>query len=115
MKPFNLELALAGYAVVTRGGQIVTGLYEVKCRETANWLSGQRCGFICTWNINGSSQQGAENRNDLFMKTKTKVIEGWVNVYEHGYSGSYESEEVAKYSSSSEVLKTIKISTEVEI
>ena len=81
MKPFNLELALAGYAVVTRGGQIVTGLYEVKCRETANWLSGQRCGFICTWNINGSMQQGVENKNDLFMKTERKLIEGWVNVF----------------------------------
>lgn len=106
--PFNLERALAGDAVVTRGGEAVTqlvrfvlpavtGTYDARyplrgVRETA--------GTIQAWSESGRYyNNGGDARQDsvcdLFMVRKTKTI--YLNIYaKSGIVCPYETEECAK-------------------
>lgn len=66
-KPFNLEEALAGKAVVTADGREVTQLHKFVTNAAID-LAGVIDGVLCT-----------TTDIDLRMKCETKTIEGWVN------------------------------------
>lgn len=88
MKPFNLEAALAGAPVVTRGGDIVTEIFHFKTVEGIMYpviaiVDGERHSFTTTGKYNVTM---VTHDNDLFMGTEKK--EGWVNVYQ-GYKDEH--------------------------
>jgi hypothetical protein len=78
MKPFNLERALAGDPVVTRGGRPVTQLTIFKDVDQ-DPLVGMLDRSIRNWKITGRYLDGYEHPYDLFM-TSTKRG-GWMNIY----------------------------------
>jgi hypothetical protein len=104
MKPFDLEKALSGAKVVTRDGRKVTELHFFKNSDDSQPLLGMLEGDrdIFSWGINGKYNSPNVASFDLFMETK--VIKGYVNVYEHeSYntirlvtSSVYESMDIAK-------------------
>lgn len=67
---FNLEKALAGDKVVTRGGLEVTELKSYNVPKGRDSLCGIRDGDrLCTWKSNGMYVSGNLNSvNDLFMQ-----------------------------------------------
>lgn len=80
-KPFNLEKALAGEPVVTRGGSPVTQLVLFKGElDTKYPLRGVFGADIESWTSAGAyCADGSPNNNDLFMASTKK--KGWVNIY----------------------------------
>jgi hypothetical protein len=103
MKPFNLERALSGDPLITRGGIFV---YELKLfnKPSDFKLAGVLHGYIETWKIDGRYDDyvGNTHDNDLLMAEKPKKKyylmldtrnypnspERWLNT-----SGAYESKE----------------------
>lgn len=77
LQPFNLEKALAGEPVVTRDGQEVTQLTFFDCKDCYPILA------VINRNIQKFTVDGLyrvselPNRFDLFMKSKTRTINGY--------------------------------------
>lgn len=81
LKPFNLQAALAGDPVVTRGGQAVTQLVQfiapLNGRQPLRAVIG---GQIQAFAISGSFYAGnSPSSNDLFMAKKERTV--YANVY----------------------------------
>lgn len=77
MKPFDLELALAGCPVVTRDGREVTQitLFKIPCDPVVGVVDG----MLITWPKSGEYQTSEKSVLDLFMAPKKRTV--WVNVY----------------------------------
>jgi hypothetical protein len=98
-KPFNLEEALAGKPVVTRGGYKVSQLTKfngiTKFSLVGVVEDGDHCGPIHpqTWQPNGRFSYYGESGFDLFMEVEEEkqLPSGYVNVWknEDGYSLPY--------------------------
>jgi len=67
MIPFDLEKALAGAKVVTRGGQIVTELYHLKTIDKYYCLVGVVNGELRQWDKKGYFDASGCDIYDLFM------------------------------------------------
>ena len=78
--PFNLQRALAGDKVVTRGGREVTQLTRFDCK-TSFTVVGVMDGAVHTWKEDGRYVEQS-SRYDLFMAPKT--IKRWVNIHPSG-------------------------------
>lgn len=84
MKPFDLELAKAGYPVCTRDGRKARVLcYDFKQNEEYPILvavenkDGKECALL--YSNDGISEMYKSSNNELVMFSEKK--EGWVNVY----------------------------------
>lgn len=79
MKAFNLERALAGDPVMTRGGNKVSGLIYIESAKdcifcVAAHVQGERYG-LRTFTINGSHcDDGLDSSYDLFMAPVEKTV-----------------------------------------
>ena len=116
-KPFDLERALAGDKVVTRGGIEVEQITQFEAIDK----------FCIYAAVNGSIESflptgayaGDTSNYDLFMAPKIKKFEAWVNVYSWGISCvTYGTEDGAKDGIKDNIehyIKTIKIETEIEL
>ena len=114
MKQFDLERALAGDEVETRDRRKVEQ-FHIFTLNGGRYLYGILGDILYRWTVKGDYLFNEKSTMDLFMKPKTKVIEGWVNVYLWGFSSSFDSRESAILLAQSGRLDTIKITTEVEI
>lgn len=97
MKPFNLERALAGDKVVTRGGREVTFVGHfpqlTPGYRVAAIIAGDQ--MIRQFGESGKyNMDGQEAIADLFMAPKT--VKRWVNFYSDGTTISFDSKESAK-------------------
>lgn len=80
LKPFDLEAALQGSAVVTREGKEVTEIVQLKTMAFSNnSLLAVIGGNLYAFNQDGKIYDNIECKNDLFMKP-TQVTK-WVNIY----------------------------------
>ena len=85
LKPFNLEDAKAGNAVITRDGHDVKILdFEFKLTSDTIQLIGKiefesSYQVAYKWYIDGKFSEKELSEMDLFMKTETKSV--WVNFY----------------------------------
>lgn len=81
MKPFDLQAALAGKPVVTRGGQVVQQIHHLSLAGVYSVCGVINYG-IKTWKIDGGYLENGVIRSDydLFMVPVTR--ECWVNLYE---------------------------------
>lgn len=88
MKPFNIELAKAGYPVCTRNGRKARIIcFDVKGNVHPIIALVEECGHETTMYYNKRGESCASsNKYDLMMAPEKK--EGWVNVYKLG-SGNY--------------------------
>jgi len=77
MKPFDLEKALAGAPVVTRGGREVTQLYlfDVKddCYPVYGVIHNKNGNYIGCFTKEGRELVSRETSSDLFMKPVKKT------------------------------------------
>lgn len=79
MKEFNLDLALNGARVVTRGGAEVTQLTALKVRDEVHLVGVVGGQMISNWLSDGA---GSTRLSDLFMAPVKQV--GWINIYSYG-------------------------------
>ena len=81
MKPFNLQAALAGAAVVTRGGKKVSRLmYVPEINNGPFTVLAVVGGALYTFTKEGQFVvEGSFRELDLFMGTVKKS--GWINIY----------------------------------
>jgi hypothetical protein len=79
MKPFNLQAALAGAAVVTRGGKKVSRLMYVPEINGTYPVLAVVGGALYTFTKEGQFVEGGILGLDLFMGTVKKS--GWINIY----------------------------------
>jgi hypothetical protein len=86
LKPFDLEAALNGAAVVTRAGKEVTEVIVLKTVIYGRNVLAVINGDLYSFNQNGRVDGDIEHPNDLFMKP-TQVTK-WVNIYKNS-SGYY--------------------------
>lgn len=118
MKKFNLDAALKGEPVCTRGGLNVIDTHFLK---SVDRIVGVCDNTISYWNLDGSYYTDYEHHFDLFMAEKPKVKkEGWVTLVkcnDGGVSsiGVYNTQEYAIRDNRSEnIVATIKIEWEEE-
>lgn len=83
MKPFDLENALRGSVVVTRGGIVAQGLTYHRQAKMPYTITAIIDGNINVFTQDGLWRKGENNHLDLFMGTVKK--QGWVNVYRGAY------------------------------
>lgn len=114
MKPFNLERALAGDPVVTRGGQEVTQLHLFSAINCDYPLVGVVDNDILAFTKEGYYRIGdKKSAFGLLMAPVKKEI--WVNIYEGGYtpfevsSPFYSEADAVKAVSGNGCIKTVKI------
>jgi len=116
MSKFNLEKAMAGAPVVTRGGQKAVIVNGVSTREDFG-------DFVAVVNVNGRAQvfeiwndgryyttKGEESVYDLFMAPVKR--EGWVNVYKESRTSVgavFKTEEEARATAVDDYVATVKI------
>ena len=79
LKPFDLEAALNGAAVVTREGKEVTEVVVLKTMIYARNVLAIIDGELYWFHQDGKVAEDVEYNIDLFMKT-TQVTK-WVNIY----------------------------------
>ena len=79
LKPFDLEAALQGAAVVTRNGKEVSELMRFKTLSDTYNLFAVIDGQLHIFNKEGRTYSDISHNNDLFMKP-VQVTE-WVNIY----------------------------------
>jgi hypothetical protein len=121
MKQFNLEKALAGEPVVTRNGKKVTQLTLLDVKSKYSLIGVIDESFETFTDEGVYDVDRVATDTDLFMETK--VIKGYVNVYEHVSDNRlvtsyvYESMDIAKQNisvmSQYTYLKTIEITNEI--
>lgn len=92
-KPFDLERALAGDPVVTRGGWPVTQLVKFDASDAICPLHGVLGGNIFAWRVDGRYFTDCKFGYDLFMAPKKRTV--WVNLCLDGKAYWYDSEDVA--------------------
>lgn len=100
MKPFDLEAALAGAPVVTRGGRPVTQLVTFDITGSDRLFGVVDGRIVRCWKVDGNYYSKADNDLDLFMPSEKRTL--WVNLYPSVTNlsaaiagGVYESEEHA--------------------
>lgn len=112
MKPFNLERALAGDPVVTRGGwkalKILDSGLDIHMRYIALFEDGSTETYDEHGRYFGTDE---EAYIDLFMAPKKRKV--WVNFYAAGGADWFETEELAK-SKSSKYYIAIAVPVEIE-
>jgi len=86
LKPFDLEAALNGAAVVTRAGKEVTEVVVLKNTFYGKNVLALINGNLYSFYQDGKVDEDVEYPNDLFMKP-TQVTK-WVNIYKNS-SGYY--------------------------
>ena len=116
MKPFNLELALAGAPVVTRGGSKATQIVKFTvawCDYPIRAVVGDQI-FAFTEEGTYTVYRGDNShRLDLFMKSTKK--HGWINIYGNSrvHQGQiYDNEAMALSACDKSVTATIEIEWE---
>jgi len=78
MKPFDLQKALAGEPVVTRGGDKVTEIHNFSTRHGEMTVFAIIEGGFLTFNKNGKHYSGISDSDfDLFMAEP----ETWINLF----------------------------------
>lgn len=88
MKEFNLERALAGDPVITRGERGATQIHKfdvgIDGIDTSKYcVVAVVNGKLLTFNSSGGYyDDGQQDDNDLFMGTVKKT--GWINIYNNG-------------------------------
>jgi hypothetical protein len=95
LKPFDLQKALAGDPVVTRGGHKVSQIVYLPGRingPPVAAFSDSRC--LCYRPLDGRTSEGYDTDYDLFMAPKT--VTKYVNVYPHRCATLYATPEDAK-------------------
>lgn len=107
MKPFNLDAARAGAAVITRDGRsariICTDKLSTDCYSVIALVKGVDSEKLHSYTVKGEHDAGLVGPHDLFMAPVKR--EGWVNVYKrrdlspYVGNGVYPSEEDAKAAS----------------
>ena len=116
MKPFDLEAALRGEAVITRDGREVTELYYFKTNHSTAKLAVVIDGAIRWYDDLGKSRILGHEHFDLFMKSKTH--KGWINIYSNSnkdgflYKGVYPTESDATSWASSDCTARIQVEWE---
>lgn len=81
MKPFDLQAALKGAPVVTRGGRNVKDIAYFPSSRGSFKVRGVVNGEILSWTVEGSyCDYGEHVLNDLLMKPIKRTV--WVNVYQ---------------------------------
>jgi len=118
LKPFNLEKALAGEKVVTRGGQEVVKIVHFKDANPEERIVFQVEDVVYLCNEEGKYlTTGAGSQIDLFMTTTKK--QGWVNIYKTSTnslvaytSGVYETKQQAKADATFNVIDTVMVEWE---
>lgn len=121
MKPFNLQLALAGKPVVTRDGRKVAEIYHFKTLKSDYTVHASIDGYNREYTTEGMYyNNGSESVADLFMEEP--VVEKWVNIYCHNKKGdmwigelwsSYK-EAIDSKGDDAHYIKTIKINNQPE-
>lgn len=76
LKPFDLEKALDGGQVVTRGGKEVTQITLFEC-DSRYPLCAVLDGYIYSFTKDGLNSTHERSVNDLFMKQKTHIVNGF--------------------------------------
>ena len=112
LEKFNLEKALNGAKVVTRGGLEVTQLTKFQGLGILRTLVGVLGGCMKTWCSNGTFRGGEEHILDLFLAVEPKSI--WVNVYKYNdgdlhLGGPHKTKEEAIINHTAGYIKTIEI------
>ena len=115
LKPFDLEAALNGAAVVTRGGRKVTEIVVLKNTFYGKNVLALINNGLYSFKQDGKAEEDAEHFNDLFMKPQQ--VTKWVNIYstKNGYlwSGSlFDTKEKAQESREG-AIDTIQITFEL--
>lgn len=84
MKPFNIELAKAGYPVCTRNGRKARIIcFDVKGNVHPIIALVEECGHETTMYYNKRGESCASsNKYDLMMATEKKT--GWINIANNG-------------------------------
>lgn len=100
MKPFDLQKALAGHKVVTRGGDEVTIVGAIEDGgplPVLGRIEAPDSHSADSWRLDGGyfSNADEESVNDLFMASEPKS--GWINVYPSNLASAniYKSKEQA--------------------
>lgn len=84
MKPFNLERALAGDPVVTRGGREVKDFHFFRSCTDEKSLIGVIATELRAWSITGVfSYEGDKGLLDLFIAPVQRGL--WLNVDSNGF------------------------------
>jgi hypothetical protein len=117
LKPFDLEAALNGAAVVTREGKEVTEVVVLKNTFYGKNVLALINNGLYSFKQDGKVEEDAEHFNDLFMKPQQ--VTKWVNIYALA-SGNFTTGEmfdtqdqaINEYSLFGEPLKTIQITFE---
>lgn len=87
MKPFNLEAALAGAQIVTRGGQKVNQLHQFTNVDFCLVGQIENKNYLDSWTVTGTSMKNCGNhRDDLFMAPVKKT--GWIAINPKPYGNS---------------------------
>ena len=120
LKPFNLEEALAGKPVVTRGGRKVTEIYHFKTANQDQFpitaiIDKEKFGYDLSGHFMGSG----ETEYDLFMAPETLQV--FINVYKekdgHVFGVLLKTEKGAEYEKSIKgsqtFLKTVPVTIEL--
>jgi hypothetical protein len=90
MKPFNLDLALAGEPVITRNGNEVTKLHkfdviDLDAQELYAVIDDRQ---IESFYLNGQWREKGESGYDLFMAEQKKLL--WINIWQQLHeNGNY--------------------------
>ena len=80
MKPFDLQAALKGVAVVTKGGRNVKDIAYFPSSRGSFKVKGVVDGEILSWTVEGSYYKQREHVfNDLIMAPVKRTV--WVNLY----------------------------------
>ena len=91
MKPFNLEEALAGAPVVTKKGDLVTGIVKFNLKNDSPYpVAGIHYNHVCLWSKEGIFNVSTDTQHDmdLFMAEPQKFI--WINLWQQLHeNGNY--------------------------
>ena len=106
MKPFDLEAALKGAPVMTRGGMAVTELTRFHQAEAA--LLGVIRGKLYGWNLDGThytNAAGSISKAAYDLVMATRKITYWVNFYPDGNSAGYPTRAAADHAAAGSRLR----------
>lgn len=116
MRQFNLEEALSGAKLITRGGEFVTDIAQFDSLQQEDNILAVTGGKWGWYFPDGRVNQDSNCLDDLFMYTPPMEI--YVNVYKRSghmfLLGSYDSlQEALQKNEHSGYIKTIKVTDEI--
>lgn len=116
MKQFNLEEALNGAKLITRGGEFVTDIAQFESLQQEDNILAVTGGKWGWYFPDGRVNKDSNCEDDIFMYTPPMEI--YVNVYKRGdhmfLLGSYESLQQAHQNTEhSGYIKTIRVTDEI--